>query len=88
MSSHQSKNMDKLNQAIAGANDTATEKAFLDDIRQSIDTVDCEIQTLINNRAKLAQQVAAVKKNNTLSITRLPTIAILFFIALSVKRKC
>ena len=55
-------NMDKLNQAIAGANDTATEKAFLDDIRQSIDTVDCEIQTLINNRAKLAQQVAAVKE--------------------------
>ena len=57
-------NMDKLNQAIAGANDTATEKAFLDDIRQSIDTVDCEIQTLINNRAKLAQQVAAVKKQH------------------------
>ena len=52
-------NMNNLNKTIAGANDTATEKAFLDDIRQSIDTVDCEIQTLINNRAKLAQQEAA-----------------------------
>ncbi len=57
--------MDNLNQTAAGASDTATEKEFLDNIRQNIDAVDCEIQTLINNRAKLAQQVAAVKKNHT-----------------------
>ena len=49
--------MDNLNQTAAGASDTATEKEFLDNIRQNIDAVDCEIQTLINNRAKLAQQV-------------------------------
>jgi chorismate mutase/prephenate dehydratase len=57
--------MDNLNKTAAGASDTATEKEFLDNIRQNIDAVDCEIQTLINNRAKLAQQVAAVKKNHT-----------------------
>ena len=57
--------MDNLNQTAAGASGTATEKEFLDNIRQNIDAVDCEIQTLINNRAKLAQQVAAVKKNHT-----------------------
>jgi len=57
-------NMDNLNQTTAGASDTATEKEFLDNIRQNIDAVDCEIQTLINNRAKLAQQVATVKKNH------------------------
>lgn len=58
-------NIDNLNQTAAGTSDTATEKAFLDTIRQNIDAVDCEIQTLINNRAKLAQQVAVVKKNHT-----------------------
>jgi len=57
--------MDNLNQTTTGASDTATEKEFLDNIRQNIDAVDCEIQTLINNRAKLAQQVAMVKKNHT-----------------------
>ncbi len=56
--------MDNLNQTAAGASDTATEKEFLDNIRQNIDAVDCEIQTLINNRAKLAQQVAVIKKNH------------------------
>lgn len=70
-------NMDNLNQAIAGTNDTATEKEFLDNIRQNIDAVDCEIQTLINNRAKLAQQVAAVKKA-TQPIVHLMTIVTLF----------
>lgn len=45
-------------------NDMTNEKEFLDNIRQNIDAVDCEIQTLINNRAKLAQQVAAVKKSH------------------------
>jgi len=57
--------MDNLNQTTTGASDTATEKEFLDNIRENIDAVDCEIQTLINNRAKLAQQVAMVKKNHT-----------------------
>ncbi|MGA4438789.1 prephenate dehydratase [Psychrobacter pocilloporae] len=57
--------MDNLNQTAAGASDAATEKEFLDNIRQNIDAVDCEIQTLINNRAKLAQQVAVIKKNHT-----------------------
>ncbi|MCG3842917.1 prephenate dehydratase [Psychrobacter sp. Ps1] len=57
--------MDNLNQTTTGASDTATEKEFLYNIRQNIDAVDCEIQTLINNRAKLAQQVAMVKKNHT-----------------------
>ena len=57
--------MDNLNQTTTGASDIATEKEFLDSIRQNIDAVDCEIQTLINNRAKLAQQVAMVKKNHT-----------------------
>jgi len=54
-------NVDHLNQSIS---DTTNEKEFLDSIRQNIDAVDCEIQTLINNRAKLAQQVATVKKNH------------------------
>ncbi|MGO1283388.1 MAG: chorismate mutase, partial [Psychrobacter sp.] len=61
-------NIDNLNQTVAGTSDNSTEKAtekeFLDSIRQNIDAVDCEIQTLINDRAKLAQQVAIVKKNN------------------------
>ncbi|MBF2718748.1 MULTISPECIES: prephenate dehydratase [unclassified Psychrobacter] len=56
--------MDNLNQITGNASDTANEKDFLDNIRQNIDAVDCEIQTLINNRAKLAQQVATVKKNH------------------------
>ncbi|WP_416384047.1 prephenate dehydratase [Psychrobacter sp. TAE2020] len=36
---------------------------FLNRLRQDIDAVDCEIHTLINDRAKLAQQVATVKKS-------------------------
>ncbi|BFM02766.1 hypothetical protein Psyaliredsea_14130 [Psychrobacter alimentarius] len=79
-------NMDNLNKAIAGTNDTATEKEFLDNIRQNIDAVDCEIQTLINNRAKLAQQVAAVKKA-TQPIVHLMTIVTLFFIVQSERLK-
>ena len=57
-------NVDNLNQNSVGTSDTANEKEFLDNIRQNIDAVDCEIQTLINNRAKLAQQVAVVKKSH------------------------
>ena len=57
-------NVDKINQTPASVSEAATDKAFLNTLRQSIDAVDCEIQTLINNRAKLAQQVATVKKNH------------------------
>ena len=60
---HNTNNLvDNSNQSKAS--DMATEKEFLDNIRQNIDAVDCEIQTLINNRAKLAQQVAVVKKSH------------------------
>ena len=57
-------NNDNLNQTTASISATATDKEFLNTLRGSIDAVDCEIQTLINNRAKLAQQVASVKKNH------------------------
>ncbi|MGP5273648.1 prephenate dehydratase [Psychrobacter faecalis] len=57
-------NVDNLNQTPASVDGAATDKAFLNTLRQSIDAVDCEIQTLINNRAKLAQQVATVKKDH------------------------
>lgn len=86
MSSHQ-KNVDNLNQTPVSVDEAATDKAFLNTLRQSIDAVDCEIQTLINNRAKLAQQVATVKRT-TLPIALTPKKPILFFIVLSVKRKC
>ena len=55
---------DNLNQATPDSSDTATDQAFLNQLRQDIDAVDCEIQTLINDRAKLAQQVAIVKKDH------------------------
>ena len=80
-------NVDNLNKTPASVDGAATDKAFLNTLRQSIDAVDCEIQTLINNRAKLAQQVATVKKT-TLPIVLMPKKPILFFIVLSVKRKC
>ena len=57
-------NVDNLNKTPASVDGAATDKAFLNTLRQSIDAVDCEIQTLINNRAKLAQQVATVKKDH------------------------
>ncbi len=57
-------NNDNLNQTTASISTTATDKELLNTLRGSIDAVDCEIQTLINNRAKLAQQVASVKKNH------------------------
>ncbi|SNT69925.1 prephenate dehydratase [Psychrobacter sp. LV10R520-6] len=56
--------MDNLNQTTPDVSDTSTDQAFLNRIRQNIDKVDCEIQNLINNRAKLAQQVAIVKKDH------------------------
>jgi chorismate mutase/prephenate dehydratase len=39
-----------------------SEKLTLDDIRQKIDTLDTQIQTLISERARCAQHVAEVKK--------------------------
>ena len=59
-SSEQNKN--NLNPTAVSVSDTSTDQELLNRLRQNIDTVDCEIQTLINNRAKLAQQVAIVKK--------------------------
>ena len=55
----------------------ATDQDLLTRLRQNIDAVDCEIHTLINDRAKLAQQVATVKKeqvavNNDNSIAKDP----------------
>ncbi|WP_227674546.1 prephenate dehydratase [Psychrobacter jeotgali] len=57
-------NTDNLNPIDAGNSETSTDQEFLGRLRQKIDEVDCEIQTLINNRAKLAQQVAIVKKDH------------------------
>ncbi len=57
-------NTNNLNPTAAGANETSTDQAFLNQLRQSIDAVDSEIHTLINDRAKLAQQVATVKKEH------------------------
>ena len=59
-SSEQNKN--NINPTAVSVSDTSTDQELLNRLRQNIDTVDCEIQTLINNRAKLAQQVAIVKK--------------------------
>ncbi|WP_350557931.1 prephenate dehydratase [Psychrobacter sp. CAL346-MNA-CIBAN-0220] len=61
--------MDKLNQVTTDVGDSSTDQAFLNRLRQNIDAVDCEIHTLINDRAKLAQQVATVKKNHVASST-------------------
>lgn len=55
-------NKHHLNPTAVSVSDTSTDQELLNHLRQNIDTVDCEIQTLINNRAKLAQQVAIVKK--------------------------
>lgn len=57
-------NMDNLNKTMLDNSDTATDQVFLNQLRQSIDAVDCKIHTLINDRAELAQQVATVKKNH------------------------
>lgn len=72
-------NMDNINQVTPDVSDTSSEQAFLDQLRQNIDTVDCEIQTLINNRAKLAQQVAVVKKNHVANSPNASTINPIFY---------
>ncbi|WP_182406451.1 prephenate dehydratase [Psychrobacter sp. GP33] len=72
-------NMDNLNQVTPDVNDTSSEQAFLDQLRQNIDAVDCEIQTLINNRAKLAQQVAVVKKSHVANSANAPTTNPIFY---------
>jgi chorismate mutase/prephenate dehydratase len=56
--------IDNPKSATTAVSVSATDQAFLNQLRQGIDAVDCEIQTLINDRAKLAQQVATVKKNH------------------------
>lgn len=71
--------MDNINQVTPDVSDTSSEQAFLDQLRQNIDTVDCEIQTLINNRAKLAQQVAVVKKNHVANSPNASTINPIFY---------
>ncbi len=60
--SEQSAEQNMDNSTPKGASDSATDQVFLSRLRENIDAVDSEIQTLINNRAKLAQQVAIVKK--------------------------
>lgn len=60
-------NTNNVNKTTSESSDIATDKAFLNQLRQSIDAVDCEIHTLINDRAKLAQQVATVKKDHVAS---------------------
>ena len=72
-------NMDNLNQVTPDVNDTSSEQAFLDQLRQNIDAVDCEIQTLINNRAKLAQQVAVVKKSHVANSANVPSTNPIFY---------
>ncbi len=66
MSEQPAKNNDLVsNQTNTDANESSqstTDQVFLSKLRQSIDAVDSEIHMLINNRAKLAQQVATVKK--------------------------
>lgn len=72
-------NMDNVNQVPHDVSDTSSEQAFLNQLRQDIDAVDCEIQTLINNRAKLAQQVAVVKKNHVANSPTAPSTNPIFY---------
>ncbi len=62
MSEQSTEQKDGLNANSIESNDSSTDAQLLTQLRQSIDAIDCEIHTLINNRAKLAQQVALVKK--------------------------
>lgn len=48
----------------APSDSAATDQVFLNQLRARIDAVDSEIHTLINDRAKIAQQVASVKKDH------------------------
>ena len=57
-------NNDNSNASAASVVTSRTDQEFLDILRQKIDGVDCEIHNLINERAKLAQQVATVKKDH------------------------
>ena len=53
---------DKSDGNVAQNTDRNTDSGYLDIIRQKIDGVDHQIHELINARAKLAQQVAEIKK--------------------------
>lgn len=55
---------DKSDGNVAQNTDRNTDSGYLDIIRQKIDGVDHQIHELINARAKLAQQVAEIKKQH------------------------
>lgn len=55
---------DKSDGNVAQNTDRNTDSGYLDIIRQKIDGVDHQIHELINARAKLAQQVADIKKQH------------------------
>ncbi|MBU5615857.1 prephenate dehydratase [Psychrobacter sp. TAE2020] len=63
MSEQSAEQNNNSNPSVEDSNNISTEQMFLNRLRQDIDAVDCEIHTLINDRAKLAQQVATVKKS-------------------------
>ncbi len=63
MSEQSAEQNNNSNPSVEDSNDISTEQMVLNRLRQDIDAVDCEIHTLINDRAKLAQQVATVKKS-------------------------
>ncbi len=63
MSEQSAEQNNNSNPSVEDSNYISTEQMVLNRLRQDIDAVDCEIHTLINDRAKLAQQVATVKKS-------------------------
>lgn len=62
MSEQSTNTPNTLNEATSDS--AATDQVFLNQLRARIDAVDSEIHTLINDRAKIAQQVASVKKDH------------------------
>lgn len=62
MSEQSTNTPNTLNEAPSDS--AATDQVFLNQLRARIDAVDSEIHTLINDRAKIAQQVASVKKDH------------------------
>lgn len=65
MSEQSTNTPNTLNEAPSDS--AATDQVFLNQLRARIDAVDSEIHTLINDRAKIAQQVASVKKDHVAS---------------------
>lgn len=62
MSEQSPKTVNNQNNTLSDSE--ATDQAFLNQLRERIDAVDSEIHALINDRAKIAQQVAIVKKEH------------------------